>query len=146
MVKKPPKKSTAKRRASSSAESVATLKMTIAAQEKTIAAQAQEIRKAAEQQAATAEILRVIASSSTNFQSVLDVVAENAARLCEAKDAVIWHIDGDMLQRVAVYGPMPVADTRRPITRGFSPGRAIIDRQTIHVHDVAAEVEEFPES
>ena len=105
-----------------------------------------ELKESLEQQTATSEILGVIASSPTNVQPVLDVLAETAARLCEAKDAVIWRIDGDMLQRVAVYGPMPVADMRRPITRGFSPGRAIIDRQTIHVHDVAAEVEEFPES
>ena len=73
--KKPTKKSTVKRRASSSAESVAELKKTIAAQEKTIAAQAQEIREGAEQQAATSEILRVIASSLTDLQPVLNVVA-----------------------------------------------------------------------
>ncbi len=106
-----------------------------------------DLTEALEQQTATSEILRVIASSPTDIQPVLDVVAENAARLCEAKDAVIWRIDGDMLQRVAVYGPMPVADMRRPITRGTPGGRAIIDRQTTHVHDVAAEIEtEFPES
>jgi two-component system, NtrC family, sensor kinase len=78
---------------------------------------------------------------------VLDVLAENAARLCEAKDAVIWRVDGDMLQRVAVCGPMPFADLRRPITRGDLTGRAVVDRQTIHVHDVTApELEsEYPE-
>src|SRR5262245_47438087 len=107
-----------------------------------------ELHEALEQQAATTEILRVIASSSTHLQPVLDTVAENAARLCEANDAVIWRIDGEMLQRVAVYGPMPFADLRRPITSGTPPGRAVVDRQAIHVHDItAAELEtEYSES
>ena len=51
-----------------------------------------------EQQTATSEILGVIASSPTDIQPVLDVVAENAARLCEADDAVVFRIDGDVLQ------------------------------------------------
>src|SRR6266542_917080 len=101
-----------------------------------------------EREAATSEILRMIASSPTDIQPVLDVVAENAARLCDAKDAVIFRIDGDMLHRAAAYGPMPGSEIRRPISRGSVPGRAVSDKQTIHVRDMSeAEAEnEFPDT
>ena len=51
-----------------------------------------------EQQTATSEIFGVIASSPTDIQPVLDTVAENAARLCGATDAVIFRVDGDSLR------------------------------------------------
>ena len=139
-TKKPAKKSKTKPRPESSADSVAKLK-------KTIASQAREIREGAEQQAATSEILRMIARSPADLQSVMDTIAESAARLCDAKDAVIFRVEGDVQQRVAVYGAMPTtAIGIRGITRGTPVGRAIIDRQTIHVHDIAEEIEtEFRE-
>src|SRR5262245_34651790 len=106
-----------------------------------------ELKEALEQQTATSEILGVIASSPTDLQPVLNVVAESAARLCEAKDALIYRIDGDVLQRVAVYGSMPVPAASASVTRRNPVGRAVVDGQTIHVHDIAAEMEtEFPES
>ena len=107
----------------------------------------QGLTEALEQQTATSEILRVIASSPTDIQPVLDAVAESAARLCEADDAVIYRIDGDSLKRVANYGSLPGSLGGGPtsIDRGSIAGRAIIDRQTIHIRDFAAEPEgEFP--
>ena len=104
--------------------------------------------ESAEQQAATSEILRMIARAPVDLQSVMDTIAESAARLCDAKDAVIFRVEGEVQQRVAVYGAMPTATAIgiRGITRGTPVGRAIIDRQTIHVHDIAEEIEtEFPE-
>ncbi|MGH7797195.1 MAG: GAF domain-containing protein, partial [Candidatus Binatia bacterium] len=141
MDKKPPKKTSVKSRTASSTDSVSKLK-------KTIAAQAREIREGAEQQAATSEILRMIARAPADLQSVMDTIAESAARLCDAKDAVIFRVEGDVQQRVAVYGAMPTATAigMRGITRGTPVGRAIIDRETIHIHDIAEEIEtEFSE-
>jgi GAF domain-containing protein len=107
----------------------------------------QELTEALEQQTATSEILGVIASSPTDIQPVLDAVAATAARLCDARDALIDRADGDVLEHVAAYGPMPIAESRRPLNRGTPAGRAIIDRQTIHIHDVLPLLEtEYPEA
>jgi two-component system, NtrC family, sensor kinase len=53
----------------------------------------QELKEALEQQTATSEILGVIASSPTNLQPVLEIVATNAARLCDAADAVVYRVE-----------------------------------------------------
>jgi GAF domain-containing protein len=104
-----------------------------------------QLTESLEQQTATSEILRVIASSPTDIQPVLDTVAANAARLCDANDAVVFRIEGDVLQPVAIYGPVPAVPN--PISRGSTSGRAVIDRRTIHIRDLTAESEEeFPVS
>ena len=75
---------------------------------------------------------------------MLDVVAENAAKLCDATDASILRVDGEKLRaRCFIRLAIPVAG-QRPLIRTIPGGRAIIDRQTIHVHDLQAQIEEFP--
>src|SRR5262245_19743984 len=109
----------------------------------------QELKESLEQQTATSKILGVIASSPTDIQPVLDAVAENAARLCDATDAQIIRVEGDFVRSMASYGSMPsrTHDELTLITPTQAPTRAIIDRQTIHVHDMAEEVEtRFPGS
>ena len=64
-----------------------------------------ELKESLEQQTATSEILSVIASSPTDIQPVLNVVAENAARITGSDDAVIYRVHGDNLIRAAKYGP-----------------------------------------
>jgi signal transduction histidine kinase len=104
-----------------------------------------ELKESLEQQTATSEILGVIASSPTDVQPVLDTVAANAARLCDAIDAVVFRIDGDALHPVAVHGPIPAEPI--PINRGSTSGRAVIDRRTVHIPDLTTESEEeFPVS
>jgi signal transduction histidine kinase len=99
-----------------------------------------QLREALEQQTATSEILGVIASSPTDIQPVLNAVAESAVRLCAAEDASIRLVDGNLLRLGAHYGPISMAgaEQARPINRLSVMGRAVVDRQLIHIEDFQA--------
>ena len=78
-----------------------------------------DLTEALEQQTATSEILRVISSSPTDLQPVLDAVAENAARLCGATDANIFRVQDESILLVASRGDIPSPPLRtRTIDRG----------------------------
>jgi two-component system NtrC family sensor kinase len=104
-----------------------------------------ELRESLQPQTATAEVLKVIASSPTDVKPVLNAIVESACELCEANDALVALKDGDDLVFQTQKGSIPVAWERRPINRGWISGRAVTDCTSVHVHDVLApEGEEFP--
>ena len=106
-----------------------------------------QLDEALEQHAATSDILRMIARSPGDLQSILDATAANAAKLCDAVDAAVWRIDGDVLRLAAHFGSVPMLHglgDSESIDRDTATGRAIVERQTIHVHDVIAAQGEFP--
>jgi signal transduction histidine kinase len=111
-----------------------------------------QVSEALEQQTATSEILRVISSSPTDLQPVLDTVAERAASLCGAFDGGIFRVDGARLRLVALHasisgGPAGgrVGEFTIPLTHGTVAGRAVLERRSIHVTDLQKEIDEFPE-
>jgi len=106
-----------------------------------------ELAEAHEQQTATSEILRMIASARTDLQSVMDAIAQNAARLCDANDALVWRIDDEAFQLVSHFGSIPTVHAlgqRGGTDRDTPAGRAVLDRQTIHVHDLVDAQSDFP--
>jgi GAF domain-containing protein len=113
---------------------------------KELEARNKDLGEALERQTATAEILRVISTSPTDLQPVLDTVVKSAARFCGADDAIILRLDGEHLRATAHHGPIPV-DFGLPVpcVRGTVGGRSILERRAIHVTDLQAEAEQFPE-
>ena len=107
----------------------------------------QHLAEALEQQTATSEVLRVISNSPTDAVSALGTIAESAARLLDVTDASIMRVEDEVLRCVANHGPSrqwPVGTTR-PLNRDWVTGRAVIDRTTVHVADLQAAENEFPE-
>ena len=98
-----------------------------------------ETKEALEQQTAFAAILRVIAASPADMQPVLDTVAERALKLCDAAQTTISLVEGENLHFVAKGSesfPTAMGDVH-PLSRGLVVGRAILDRTTIHLKDIA---------
>jgi GAF domain len=138
----------ARARVSNGPNSLIELKKQLEARTHELAEARGHLSEALERQAATSEILRVISSSPTELQRVLDAVGENAARLCDANNAVIFRLEGDLLRQVASYGGLPTTSHPTeglPVNRGRVTGRAVFERRTIHIHDLAAEEDDFPE-
>jgi signal transduction histidine kinase/putative methionine-R-sulfoxide reductase with GAF domain len=106
-----------------------------------------QITEALERQTALGEVLRVIASAPTDLHAVLTRVSASARRLSECEFGVIFRYQDDRLQLAAQDGHLPVgAFTGYPATRGSAAGRAILDRRPVHIRDLQAERDEFPDT
>jgi GAF domain-containing protein len=103
-----------------------------------------DLTESLEQQTATAEVLRVISSSSGELQPVFQAMLENAASICGANFGNIYRWDGDALHLVASHNlPPRYAKIRgskpfRP-SRNAPTGRMIVTKATTQIADLAAE-------
>jgi signal transduction histidine kinase len=103
-----------------------------------------ELSEALEQQTATSGILRVISSSPTDVQPVLDAVAASAVGLCQAHAAAVWLVDGDHLVSAGVSGVGPITrGLTIPILPSLASGRAVISGEISGSLDLQAALAEL---
>jgi len=114
--------------------------------EQKLEARTRELAEALEQQTATTEILRIISTSPTDLRTVLEAVVKSAAHFCDADDVTIFELDGQELRAVAHWGAIPQEiGVRFACSRGHVSGRTVLERRPVHVIDLQAEAEEYPE-
>src|SRR5262245_17223923 len=112
-------------------------------EKKNIALLKLELSEAREQQAATSEVLHVIASSPGDLQPVFQAMLANATRICGAKFGTLYLYDGDAFHATAFHNAPPAFIEHRkraPLRPGpdTSLGRAARTKQVAHILDSMA--------
>jgi two-component system, NtrC family, sensor kinase len=105
-----------------------------------VARLARELDDAREQQRATSELLGAISQYEFQLQSVLQRVAEAAARLCHSDGAVIFQLEGGVYRFAAGYSLVPAfleIEQRQLIAPGPGTviGRAAMTRNVVRIDD-----------
>jgi GAF domain-containing protein len=98
-----------------------------------------ELRETLERQTATADILRVIASTPEDSKRALDTIAETAARMFNAANVNFRRIEGNVLHVIGAAGPT-AAKVREvlpdfPLDAMDPAVRSVIDNRQIHIEN-----------
>jgi class 3 adenylate cyclase/putative methionine-R-sulfoxide reductase with GAF domain len=106
-----------------------------------------DLSESLEQQTAISDVLSVISRSPGEVEPVFDIVAEHAARICEAQFVDVLVSDNGMIRAPAAsFGGLGalVDGEAIPIDRTTVTGRSICDKQPVHVVDLQATDHDFP--
>ena len=103
-----------------------------------------ELRESLQQQTATAEVLKVISSSTGELQPVFQAMLENAVRICGAKFGNLWLREGDAYRIGATHGAPPAYVEFLRSEQVFLPkpdvglGQLAKTKEVYHLADIAA--------
>ena len=123
----------------------AALAEALAARTAELAQRNTDYRERIEHQAATIDVLKVMSASPGDPEPVFDLIARQAAKLCEVPVAAVAMFDGTMIHLATQSGfdtahaEMYVAQFPRPVGLDTTMGRAILNQRVEQVEDVAAE-------
>jgi signal transduction histidine kinase len=102
-----------------------------------------ELRESLQQQTATADVLKVISTSTGELELVFDAVLENATRLCEAAYGNLFLRDGNAFRLAALHGELPAEQYHKGAlfqpAAGVPLARVAETRQPVHVADYREE-------
>src|SRR5215469_12267850 len=143
-AKSPRRKRTAAKRGVT-AKSLDRRSPSIVDQKQNIARLARELREAQEQQAAAAEVLKVISRSALDPQPVFETIVANGVRLCHAHMGAVHLFDGKLIHIVAFHNFPPDAVKilqsmyPRPPQPDQASGRAILTRKVAQIDNMLAD-------
>src|SRR6516165_9370339 len=104
--------------------------------------QESEAARLASELSAMSEILRLISDSPSNITSVLQSVAEQAARICQAQYVDIFLVEGDNLKDLAWFGEIK-RTLEFPLDRSTVSGRSVCEMRPVSIDDLQNAGDEF---
>ena len=119
-------------------------KLSTAEFQEQVAALRHDLKEAREQQTATTEVLKVIASSPGKLQPVFNSMLENATRICAANFGLMYLYDSDYWRPVAqLHVPPKFSEWLLAERRSWGPetglGRIAKSKQSVQIVDVKAD-------